>query len=74
MSEKKSTPRKRLFEEIEHLTDLQPMTNASVHGAIVSISPVKKGKSSEYFEGLLSYGIAPPCSSCWVRNKRNLHG
>ena len=55
MSGKKS-PRKQLFEEVE--ADTEPMPNANVHGAIISISPVSTAKSSEYLEALLSNSIA----------------
>ncbi len=60
-----NTPRKRLFKEVEALADLEPI---NMHGAILSISPVKKEKSSKYFEGLLSDSNArSPRSSRWIQ-------
>lgn len=39
---------KRTFEEID-----EPNLNASVDGLIQEVSPIKKGKRSEYYEGKL---------------------
>lgn len=49
--------RKRLFEEVEKFDLLdRPLSNASLHAAITSLSPVKKGKNSVYFDGIMSDG------------------
>ena len=32
----------------------QPSSSATLHGAVTSLSPMKKGKSCEYFDGSLS--------------------
>ena len=38
--------------EIEDVEDMkEPVPTASVHGIIQTISPIKKGQSSDYFEG-----------------------
>ena len=49
--------RKRLFEEIESFDSLEkPLPNASVHAAVTEISPVKKGKNANYFDGNMTDG------------------
>ena len=51
--------RKRLFEEIEELDKIQnPTSNVTIHGIVTSLSPIKKGRSSNYFDGSLSDGSA----------------
>lgn len=49
--------RKRLFEEIDSFAAIdKPLPNASIHAAITSLSPVKRGKNSFYFDGMLTDG------------------
>ena len=49
--------RKRHIQEVERFDLLtNPLTNASVHGAVTSLSPVKKGRSSMYFDGTVYDG------------------
>lgn len=48
---------KRKFREIlevDNLEDLLPASNLTVHGVVTYISPVKKGKRSLFFDGLLA--------------------
>ena len=53
MENKKSSPQKRLFED---LRSIEPST-AAVHCAIEVISPVKKAKSGvSYFDGMVTDG------------------
>ena len=48
--------RKRHIEEVDRLDLLQqPLANASVHGAVTSLSPVKKGRNSS-FDGTMYDG------------------
>ena len=50
-----SSSRKRQSKELEFLDEVQePVVNASVHGAITSLSPIKKGRNSNYFEGTIA--------------------
>ena len=56
MDSAKTPVRKRLFTEIEENGDLEPTNNVDVHGAIVSLSPLKQGRGSSYFEGTISDG------------------
>ena len=47
--------RKRTIEEVDNITDLEkPMLNTSLHGAITSLSPIKKGRKSLFFDGMLA--------------------
>ena len=49
--------RKRHIEEVDRLDLLQqPLANASVHGAVTSLSPVKKGRNSSFFDGTMYDG------------------
>lgn len=49
--------RKRTIQEVNRFDTLQePVSNASVHGTITTLSPVKKGKHSVYFEGTITDG------------------
>jgi len=44
---------------INQLSDLdQPIYSTCVHGGLTDLSPVKKGKKSDYFEGTLSDGTS----------------
>ena len=50
-----SSTRKRQLEELEHLDAAQqPIANASLHAAVTSLSPLKKGRNSNYFEGTVA--------------------
>ena len=41
--------KKRSFEEIDNLDDLdKPLANATVHGVVTSVSPVKKGRTCNF--------------------------
>ena len=47
--------RKRTHEAIEQIDDVDgPIANTSIHGAITSLSPVKKGRNSIFFDGTLA--------------------
>jgi hypothetical protein len=50
-----SSTRKRQSKELDFLDEIQqPIANASLHGAITSLSPVKKGRNANYFEGTIA--------------------
>ena len=47
--------KKRSHEEIENIDDVNgPMSSTSIHGAVVTLSPVKKGRKALFFDGLLA--------------------
>ena len=47
--------KKRKFSEIEQIDDVNgPLPNSSIQGAITSLSPVKPGRKSSYFDGMLA--------------------
>jgi len=47
--------KKRTHEEIENIDDMDgPMFSTSIHGAVVRLSPVKKGRKSTFFDGVLA--------------------
>ena len=47
--------RKQTIEEVDNITDLEKlMLNTSLHGAITSLSPIKKGRKSLFFDGMLA--------------------
>ena len=49
--------RKRHIEEVDRLDLLtKPLPNANLHGAVTSLSAVKKGRNSNYFDGTLCDG------------------
>ena len=49
--------RKRGFEEIENFEEVdKAISSANVYGVVTSLSPVKKGHKSNYFEGTVSDG------------------
>ncbi len=49
--------RKRQFDEVDKFDSVdKPMSSASVHGVLTSLSPVKKGQKSVYFDGTVSDG------------------
>ena len=46
---------KRSYDEIENINDVDgPMSSTSIHGAVVTSSPVKKGRKAMFFDGLLA--------------------
>ena len=46
--------RKTPHEAIEQIDDVDgPIANTSIHGTITSLSPVKKGRNSIFFDGTL---------------------
>ena len=46
---------KRSYDEIENINDVDgPMSSTSIHGAVVTLSPVKKGRKAMFFDGLLA--------------------
>ena len=48
---------KRNKEEVEDFEEVdEPLASASVHGVISSLSPIKKGRNSNYFDGTVSDG------------------
>lgn len=50
-----TSSRKRLFHELDSLENAdKPLPNASLHAAIKSISPVKKGRNSIFFDGVIA--------------------
>lgn len=54
--------RKRLLKEIEKLDNLEkPLSNATVHGVATLISPVKKGRACNFFDGALTDGSTKVC-------------
>ena len=47
--------KKRSHDEIENIDDVNgPMSSTSIHGAVVTLSPVKKGRKAMFFDGLLA--------------------
>lgn len=49
--------KKRLFNEVDKLDDLsKPICNATLHGVVASVSPLKKGRTCNYFEGFITDG------------------
>ena len=48
---------KRTFEEVEKFDEVNTaIPGARVHGVLTCVSPVKKGRKQNYFEGKLSDG------------------
>lgn len=53
------TSRKRQHEDVETLEELQaPRPTANVHAAIKMLSPIKKGKTSVFFDGTIADGTS----------------
>ena len=52
----KPTKCKLELEEIDSLEE--PVSTASLHAVVSSLSPVKKGRNSDYFEGTVTDGIS----------------
>ena len=50
----KPTKRKLEIEEVDSLEE--PVSTASLHAVVSSLSPVKKGRNSDYFEGTVTDG------------------
>ena len=51
--------RKRPSPELDHFDDVnQPYPTANLHGVIKTLSPVKKGRNSNYFDGVLTDGTS----------------
>ena len=47
--------RKRTWEESDQLDGMEePIASASLHGAITSLSPIKKGRNTSYFDGTIA--------------------
>ena len=47
--------RKRTYEDIDQLDDVdRPIVNTRIHGAITSISPIKRGRNSIFLDGTLA--------------------
>jgi len=48
---------KRSFEEVDNFDVVEKgRASASVHGVLMSVSPVRKGRKQNYFEGKMSDG------------------
>ena len=73
---------KRTFAEVDNFDEVDKVIpSASVHGVLTSISPVKKGRKQNYFEGKLSDGSSKlqfvgfdtkqqkKCRTCFQRKK-----
>ena len=59
LSSTETMSRKRQLHAVLDLDGLQePIANASVEGLITSISPIKKGKTSNYFDGTVADSMA----------------
>ena len=52
MSQKRKIREDDVFDDIVSINE--PSSSATVHGGVTSLSPMKKGKSCEYFDGSLS--------------------
>ena len=51
--------RKRTYQEINQIDEVEePMANTKIHGAITSLSPIKKGRNSVFFDGTLADGTS----------------
>ena len=47
--------RKRTWEELDQLDGIEePIASANLHGAITSLSPIKKGRNTSYFDGSIA--------------------
>ena len=54
--------RKRLFHEVADFASVTtPHPNANIHAAVTTLSPVKKGQSSIYFDRTLTDGTSKMC-------------
>ncbi len=50
---------KRTFKEVDTLdSNSTPISSANIHGVVTSLSPVKKGKTTVYFDGTVSDGAS----------------
>ena len=51
--------RKRPAPELDEYTDItEPFQTANLHGVLKTLSPVKKGKTCRYFDGVLTDGTS----------------
>ena len=56
-TESKGVKRKKGDLEVDQVESLdESLSTASIHGAISSLSPIKKGRKSKYFDGSVSDG------------------
>ena len=47
--------KKRSHHEIENIDDVDgPLSSTSIHGTVVTLSPVKKGRKATFFDGMLA--------------------
>ena len=54
-----TSSRKRLYQDIDSFESIQqPLPNASIHGSFTSLSSLKKGKNSHYFDGIITDGTS----------------
>ena len=49
---------KRSAQDVDDYTDLDEMETANIHGVLKTLSPVKKGKHSNFFDGVLTDGTS----------------
>lgn len=59
--------RRHSIPEIVDFNGVNPTANVSVHGVLASVSRVKKGRNSEYFEGTTIDG---ECKIRFVQQKK----
>ena len=51
--------KKRSFQEIENLEDIKDTASSTtLHGAITTLSPIKKGRKSIFFDGAIADSTA----------------
>ena len=50
----KSSSRKRFTQEVDDYSNLGEMETVNIHGVLKTLSPVKKGKHSNFFDGVLT--------------------
>ena len=58
VSSSSCSSRKRPAEDIDNYSDIGGHENANIHGVLMELSPVKKGKRSNFFEGQMSDGTS----------------
>ena len=71
MSQKRKFREDYIFDDIVSVNE--PSSSATLHGVVTSLSPMKKGKSCEYFDGSLSDETANIGFSTSVRRKLLQH-
>ena len=53
---------KKSYEEIENIDNVSgAMSSTNIHGAVVALSPVKKGWEMNYFDGMLADKTSQIC-------------